>query len=119
MIILIRMKFSELYNNITTDTEYTGFRKCLIMLTHYVFVKDRPVSSYHSKRNDNQRVRMQGRSLSLCLIAGASVSLVLMLTFNALAGAEAAPSIFLGSVSDSSNKYETAITPAGKYLRKY
>merc|ERR1711997_730805 len=67
-------------------------------------------------RNDKQRVRMsimQGRSLSLCLMAGASVSLVLMLAFNALAGANAAPSIFVGSVSDSSNKYETSITPAG------
>ena len=62
---------------------------------------------------------MQGRSLSLCLMAGASVSLVLMLAFNALAGAGAAPSIFVGSVSDSSNKYETSITPAGKYERKY
>merc|ERR1711997_559638 len=56
---------------------------------------------------------MEGRSLSLCLMAGASVSLVLMLAFNALAGANAAPSIFVGSVSDSSNKYETSITPAG------
>merc|ERR1711997_442183 len=56
---------------------------------------------------------MEGRSLSLCLMAGASVSLVLMLAFNALAGAGAAPSIFVGSVSDSSNKYETSITPAG------
>ena len=85
--------------------------------------KERPVSRYHSEsRDDKQRVRMpimQGRSLSLCLMAGASVSLVLMLAFNALAGAGAAPSIFVGSVSDSSNKYETSITPAGKYLRKY
>ena len=36
MIIILRM-FSELYNNITTDTEYMGFRECLIMLTHYGF----------------------------------------------------------------------------------
>lgn len=60
---------------------------------------------------------MQGRILSLCLIVGASVSLVLMLAFNAVAGAGGSDSgIFVGSVSDSSNKYETSITPAGKYL---
>ena len=62
---------------------------------------------------------MQSQTLSLSLIVGASVSLVLMLAFNALAGSNAAPSIFVGSVSDSSNQYETSITPAGKYLRKY
>merc|ERR1711990_1024553 len=36
-----------------------------------------------------------------------------MLVFNALAGSNAAPSIFVGSVSDSSNRYETSITPNG------
>jgi len=56
---------------------------------------------------------MQGRILSLCLIAGASVSLVLMLAFNAVAGANADDGLFVGSVSDSSKLYETSITPAG------
>ena len=60
---------------------------------------------------------MQGRILSLCLIAGASVSLVLMLAFNAVAGANADDGIFVGSVSDSSKLYETSITPAGKFSR--
>merc|ERR1711874_33324 len=68
---------------------------------------------HHSSRNDKQRVAMQGRILSLCLIAGASVSLVLMMAFNAVAGANADDGLFVGSVSDSSKLYETSITPAG------
>ena len=114
-------ELSELYNDITTTDRYRlqSTRDFESVLSCWLIMYlSEPVSSYHSQnRNDKQRDRMpmQGRSLSLCLMAGASVSLVLMLTFNALAGAGAAPSIFVGSVSDSSNKYETSITPAGKY----
>ena len=56
---------------------------------------------------------MQSQTLSLSLIVGASVSLVLMLVFNGLSGSGAAPSIFVGSVSETSHLYETSITPAG------
>ena len=56
---------------------------------------------------------MQSQTLSLSLIVGASVSLVLMLAFNGLSGSGAAPSIFVGSVSETSHLYETSITPAG------
>ena len=132
MIIFVRMKFSELYNNITNRYQVHGISKVsyhvdLCWLILYLLIvcifKERPVSRYYSESRDrdDQRVWMpimQGRSLSLCLMAGASVSLVLMLLFNALAGS-GTPSIFVGSVSDSSNKYETSITPAGKYFRKY
>jgi len=56
---------------------------------------------------------MEDTCLSLCLTIGASVSLFLMLVFNGLSGANAAPSIFEGSVSEASHKYETSINPSG------
>ena len=59
---------------------------------------------------------MEDYCLSLCLTIGASVSLILMLLFNGLSGANAAPSIFVGSVSEASHKYETSITPSGNYF---
>jgi len=50
---------------------------------------------------------------TLILLGTSTVSLILMLLFNALSGSGKGGDIFVASTSDASRKYETYITPAG------
>lgn len=58
---------------------------------------------------------------TLILLGTSTVSLFLMLLFNALSGSGTGGDLFVASNSDASNKYDTFITPAGnvEILRKY
>ena len=57
---------------------------------------------------------------TLILLGTSTVSLFLMLLFNALSGSGTGGDLFVASNSDASNKYDTFITPAGnvEILRK-
>jgi len=51
--------------------------------------------------------------LTLGLLSSSTISLVMMLTFNALSGSGQGGDLFISSVSDQSDRYQTLITPAG------
>ena len=56
---------------------------------------------------------MSSSTLSMGLLAASSLSLVMMLMFNALSGSGSGGDLFIASVSDQSDRYQTLITPAG------
>ena len=57
---------------------------------------------------------MAGDVGTIVLLTISTVSLVCMLTFNALSGSGTGGDLFVCSVSDASDLYQTYITPAGK-----
>jgi len=56
---------------------------------------------------------MSSSVVTLGLLASSTISLILMLTFNALSGSGMGGDLFIASVSDQSDRYQTLITPAG------
>jgi len=56
---------------------------------------------------------MSSSLMTLGLLASSSICLILMLTFNALSGSGSGGDLFIASVSDQSDRYQTLITPAG------
>ena len=62
---------------------------------------------------------MSSSVVTLGLLASSTISLILMLTFNALSGSGAGGDLFIASVSDQSDRYQTFITPAGQHTTNY
>ena len=60
---------------------------------------------------------MAGDIGTIILLTISTASLVCMLTFNALAGSGKGGDLFICSVSEVSDLYQTFITPAGKILK--
>ena len=64
-------------------------------------------------------VTMSSSMLTLGLLSSSTISLVMMLTFNALSGSGQGGDLFIASVSDQSDRYQTLITPAGQHTVTY
>ena len=60
---------------------------------------------------------MSSSVVTLGLLASSTISLILMLTFNALSGSGMGGDLFIASVSDQSDRYQTLITPAGQHTK--